>query len=70
MAGEHIMQDHKFKVGQTVRMVRKNVPGRSGDGVYEITRAMPFDGIEVSYRIKAGHETHERAVREGEIERA
>ena len=64
------MQDHKFKVGQTVRLLRKNIPGRAADGVYQITRAMPFDGIEVSYRIKAPHETHERAVREGEIERA
>jgi hypothetical protein len=64
------MQDHKFKVGQTVRLVRKNVPGRAADGIYQVTRAMPFDGIEASYRIKAVHETHERAVREGEIERA
>jgi len=62
--------DHKFKVGQTVRLVRKNVPGRPADGVYEITRVMPFDGIEAAYRIKAGYENHERAVREGEIERA
>ena len=41
------MQDHKFKVGQTVRLLRKNIPGRAADGVYQITRAMPFDGIEV-----------------------
>ena len=65
----HPMQDHKFKVGQTVRFIRKNIPGHIAGGVYQVTRAMPFDGIEVSYRIKAGHETHERAVREGEIER-
>ena len=62
------MRDHKFKVGQTVRFVRKNVPGRTAGGVYEVTRALPSDGVEVSYRIKAGHESHERAVREGEIE--
>ena len=64
------MQDHKFKVGEIVRFVRRNLPGRSAEGVYEVTRAMPFDGIEASYRIKAGHESHERAVREGEIEPA
>ena len=63
------MQDRKFKVGQTVRFIRKNIPAHIAGGVYQVTRAMPFDGIEVSYRIKAGHETHERAVREGEIER-
>ena len=64
------MQDQKFKIGETVRFIRKNLPGREGGGVYEVTRAMPFDGVEISYRIKAGHESHERAVREGEIERA
>jgi hypothetical protein len=66
----HIMQDHKFKVGQTVRFVRKNIPGRAAGGTYQVTRAMPFDGVEISYRIKAGHESHERAVREAEIEHA
>jgi DNA-directed RNA polymerase subunit H (RpoH/RPB5) len=64
------MQNHKFKIGEIVRFVRKNIPGRVAGGVFEITRAMPFDGIEVSYRIKAGQESHERAVREGEIEYA
>ncbi len=64
------MQDYKFKVGQNVRLVRRNIPGRNAGGIYQVTRAMPFDGIEISYRIKAGHETHERAVREGEIEHA
>ena len=63
------MQDHKFKVGDTVRLVRKNLPGRVAGGVYQVTRTMPFDGVEVSYRIKAGHESHERAVRQDEIER-
>ena len=67
---EQTMQDHKFKIGDTVRFVRKNLPGRIAGGVYEVTRAMPFDGVEASYRIKAGHESHERAVREGEIEHA
>jgi hypothetical protein len=67
---EQTMQDHKFKIGDTVRFVRRNLPGRVAGGVYEVTRAMPFDGVEVSYRIKAGHESHERAVREDEIERA
>jgi hypothetical protein len=62
------MQDHKFKIGETVRFIRKNLPGRLADGVYEVTRAMPFDGIEASYRIKALHENHERVAREGEIE--
>ena len=64
------MQDHKFKVGETVRFVRKNIPGRAPESLYEVTRAMPFDGVEISYRVKAIGENHERAVREGEIEHA
>ena len=64
------MQDHKFKIGETVRFVRKNIPGRAAEDLYEVTRAMPFDGVEISYRIKALHENHERAVREAEIEHA
>ena len=67
---DETMQDHKFKVGETVRFIRRNLPGRIAGDVYEVTRAMPFDGIEVSYRIKALNENHERAVREGEIEHA
>jgi DNA-directed RNA polymerase subunit H (RpoH/RPB5) len=62
------MENQKFKVGQIVKLVRRNIPGRMAGGVFEITRAMPFDGVEVSYRVKAGQENHERAVRESEIE--
>ena len=64
------MQDQKFKIGEAVRFVRRNIPGRISGGTYQITRAMPFDGVEAAYRIKAGHEGFERAVREGEFERA
>jgi hypothetical protein len=64
------VENHKFKVGQIVRFVRRNIPGRIAGGVFEITRAMPFDGVEISYRIKAGQENYERAVRESEIEHA
>jgi hypothetical protein len=64
------MDEHKFKVGQKVRLVRKNVHRTIPDAVYEITRAMPSDGREHSYRVKALHENYERAVSEGEIESA
>ena len=64
------MENQKFQVGQIVKFIRRNIPGRMAGGVFEITRAMPFDGVEVSYRVKAGQENHERAVRESEIERA
>jgi hypothetical protein len=62
------MDAHKFKVGQTVRLAR-NFPDRSGGGVYKVTRALPAEGGELSYRIKGQSEGPERAVRESEIER-
>ena len=64
------MESQKFKVGEIVKLVRKNMPGWLPGGAFEIRRAMPFDGVEVSYRVKAGQENHERAVRESEIEHA
>ena len=64
------METQKFKIGEIVKLVRRNIPGRMAGGVFEIMRAMPFDGVEVSYRVKAGQENHERAVRESEIEHA
>jgi len=64
------MESPKFKVGDIVKLVRRNIPGRIAGGLFEIKRAMPFDGVEVSYRVKAGQENHERAVRESEIEHA
>ena len=64
------METQKFRIGEIVKLVRRNIPGRMAGGVFEIMRAMPFDGVEVSYRVKAGQENHERAVRESEIEHA
>ena len=62
------MDEYKFQVGQKVRLVRRMLHRTTPDAVYEITRAMPSDGREHAYRIKAVHENHERAVTEGEIE--
>jgi hypothetical protein len=64
------MDEPRFKVGQKVRLVRRTVPRISADAVYDIIRAMPSDGREHSYRVKALNENHERAVSESEIEPA
>jgi tRNA(Ile2) C34 agmatinyltransferase TiaS len=65
-----MMDERKFKVGQKVRLVQRILYRTTPNAVYEITRAMPSDGREHSYRVKALHENHERAVSEGEIESA
>ena len=57
------MENHKYKVGQTVNFtgpVRNNSP----TGEYEILRLMPSEGGELQYRIKSKHETYERVVGE------
>jgi hypothetical protein len=65
-----MMDGQKFRVGQKVRLVRRTVPRTTPDAVYDIVRAMPSDGREHSYRVKAPHEQHERAVSESDIEPA
>ena len=52
------MESQKFKVGEIVKFVRRNIPGRIAGDLFQITRAMPFDGVEASYRVKAGQENH------------
>ena len=59
---------HKYKIRQTVRLVRAPVSDSraSGSGVYEVVRLMPADETgEVAYRVRSA--TTERAVRESEI---
>ena len=64
--GGHAMPDHKFKIGQTVFLVRSiatNLPG----GAYVITKQLPERDGEFEYRIKSVTEPHERAVRESQL---
>ena len=62
------MADHRFKLGQNVRLTR-SFPDRTGAGSYEIIRLLPegVDG-EPSYRIR-GADKVERAVTEGQLVR-
>ena len=64
------MTDHKFKLGQTVRVVRSAkdgaypVPG----GKFNITGLLPADGAENQYRIKSALDGHERVIKEHRLE--
>jgi hypothetical protein len=57
------MPSHKFRIGETVYAISRNVPG----GVYVVTKQLPHNGREFEYRIKSANEEHERVVRESEL---
>ena len=62
------MNDHLYRVGQRVRLVSGRFLDHTGGGTYEVTRLLPPAEGELSYRIKSAEESHERAVRESQIE--
>lgn len=61
------MQDHKFKVGQSVRYVSSFRSGASG--VFRIVNLLPSEGSEQQYRIKSPSEAHERVAKESQLVR-
>ena len=60
------MSDHRFKLGQLVRMSR-GFSDRTGAGIYEVLRLLPgsVDG-ELHYRVR-GPDKIERAVGESQL---
>ena len=63
------MNEHKFKVGQSVSYMSGPF-GRGGlSGVYKITQLLPPEGDDYQYRIKSAGEPHERGVKESQMNR-
>ncbi len=63
------MNEHKFKVGQSVSYMSGPF-GRGGlSGVYKITQLLPPEGDDYQYRIKSASEPHERVVKESQLSR-
>ncbi len=61
---------HKFAIGQSV-VFTSHLPGSvTPAGRYEVIRQLPVDMRgEPQYRIKSLRETHERVVRESQLDR-
>jgi hypothetical protein len=57
----------KFRDGQRVRLRRGSAYRGVSESSYKIIRLLPEEGDECRYRIKGGHEQHERVVRESEL---
>jgi len=60
---------HRFHAGQMVRLARSRSAGAAAGGDYKIVRQLPETGGELQYRIKSVRESHERVVKESELER-
>ena len=64
------MPPHKFVIGQDVRFqpgpADMNVP----PGTYTITRALPGDDLDRTYRARSARDGHERVFREQQISAA
>lgn len=60
---------HKFKVGQEVTFSPAKLSMPTASERFTITRRLPPEGGEYTYRIKSAAELFERMARESEIEK-
>ena len=65
----HLDEDHRFKVGESVRYTSGPYSRAVADAVYTVTQLLPPQGDERQYRIKSSDEPHERVVKESELNR-
>jgi hypothetical protein len=63
------MDEHKFKVGQSVSFTSGPFGRGGANGTYKITQLLPPEGDDYQYRIKSATEPHERVVKESQLDR-
>jgi hypothetical protein len=68
--GRDHLDDHRFKVGQSVNYMSSPRSQAGSSGVYKITQLLPLEGDERQYRIKSADEPHERVAKETDLKRA
>ena len=66
---EGSVQNHKFKIGQSVELTSGPFGRGSPNDVYKIVQLLPLEGYDYQYRIKSAKEPHERVVKESELSR-
>jgi hypothetical protein len=63
------VNEHKFKVGQSVSFTSGPFGRGSTSGIYKVTLLLPAEGGDYQYRIKSAAEPHERVVKESQLDR-
>jgi hypothetical protein len=63
------VDEHKFKVGQTVGFTTGRFGRGDTNGIYKVTKLLPPEGDDNQYRIKSAAEPHERVVKESQLDR-
>ena len=63
------VDQHKFKVGQSVSFVSGPFGRGGANGIFKITQLLPPEGDDYQYRIKSASEPHERVVKESQLDR-
>ena len=61
------MAPHKFSVGEDVEFTPGRWDGNIPRGVYTITRALPGDDLDRTYRARSAKDGIERVFREGQL---
>ena len=64
------MNNHKFKVGQTVNYAPRLIAAVNADAIFKITQLLPPEGDEFQYRIPSAAEPYERVAKESQLNRA
>ena len=64
------MNNHKFKVGQTVNYAPRFIGTVSANAIFKITRLLPAEDDELQYRIRSASEPYERVAKESQLNRA
>jgi hypothetical protein len=61
------MSDHRFALGQTVRLVRGYAFHADRSGKYRVTRLLPYDGKQVRYCLEHPEFLFSQLAMEGEL---
>jgi hypothetical protein len=62
------LQEHKFRIGQTVYFTSRPIGHMAANSTYEVVKLLPSDGADYQYRIKNSNEAFERVARESQLE--
>jgi len=63
------VDEHKFKVGQSVSFTSGPFGRGGANGTYKVTQLLPPEGDDYQYKIKSATEPHERVVKESQLDR-